>query len=424
MINVLEFSYGIKEKVKQVNELDIILTHGDADGLVGGSLYVATNELFRGITDSNRPYIVLSSLAATSEETDKMIERAADFIFGKSLTYKLPSLPDVIRLIIIDRPSPSLEMLKTIQNISLRTSPLLDKRYLVCEIYDHHESNVEHHKEVMAFLEMSPGKRYINSTPDFCGTRHVWNYMKDMLTEGREYYLDPHRRRGNYEYVLNQLDKLIDGTDDLVRTTNNWDTFLWTDLDAEDEREEAVAIQAADKLLGAQLFWNKVRDRLDDFLKGEIKDVWETLRDDIWLCHDIFNNKLNNEYIRASYQIKPENIIPIKEYNCALLSADPEYQSMLSHQLFLNYDGTIINKPKLDVIIYINATGSISIRSRKDIPVKSNELASIISKTFGYGGGGHPSAAGGRVMAFEDHYKVLKDMVKRGVDSYVYGVQI
>lgn len=409
MINVLEFSYGIKEKVKQVNELDIILTHGDADGLVGGSLYVATNELFRGITDSNRPYIVLSSLAATSEETDKMIERAADFIFGRSITYKLHKLPKVIRLVVIDRPSPSLEMLKTLERISIEVEHA--DRSVTVDIFDHHETNVKHHEEVLEFTEHISDKTYLDSTTNFCGARHVWNYMNDIL-------------KSNSEHIIN-LERMVKGTEELVNTTNNWDTFLWTDLDEEYKREEAIAIQAADKLLGAQLFWNKLRDRLDDLSNSNnITNVWRIFRDDIWMCHEIFNNKLNNEYIRVIYQIKPENIIDIKGYKCALLTADPEYQSMLAHQLFLNYDGNIVDRPKLDVIIYINATGSISIRSRKDIPVKSNELANVIGTTFGYGGGGHPSAAGGRIMAAEDHYKVLKDMVKRGVDNYAFGIQL
>lgn len=408
MINVLEFSYGIREEIKATNELDIILTHGDADGLVGGSLYCVTNKLMNKVSNSTRPYIVLSSLVATSEETDKMIERAAEFIFGKSLNYKLHKLPKVIRLVVIDRPSPSLDMLKTLERISLEVEHA--DRTVTVDIFDHHETNVKHHEEVLEFVEVVSDKTYLDSTPNFCGARHVWNYMNDILDSKHKSIID--------------LDRLIKGTEELVNTTNNWDTFLWTDLDEEDKREEAIAIQAADKLLGAQLFWNKLRDRLDDISNYKIDDVWKVFKEDIWMCHDIFNNKLNNEYIRVSYQIKSENIIDIKGYSCALLTADPEYQSMLAHQLFLNYDGNIVNRPKLDVIIYINATGSISIRSRKDIPVKSNDLASIIGETFGYGGGGHPSAAGGRIMVVEDHYKVLKDMVKRGVDNYVYGIQI
>lgn len=408
MINVLEFSYGIREEIKATDELDIVLTHGDADGLVGASLFCVANKILNNVTNSTRPYIVLSSLAATSEETDKMIERAADFIFGRSLTYKLHKLPKVVRLVVIDRPSPSTEMLKTLEKISTEVENA--NRFVSVDIFDHHETNVEHHKEVLEFTENTSDKTYLDSTPDFCGTRHVWNCMNDVLKYSNEHLVD--------------LEKLVKGTEELVNTTNNWDTFLWTDIDEEDKREEAIAIQAADKLLGAQLFWNKLRDRIDDLTQDKINDVWNVFKDDIWICHEIFNNKLNNEYIRTSYQIKPENIITIKNYNCALLTADPEYQSMLAHQLFLNYDGNIVNKPRLDVIIYINATGSISIRSRKDIPIKSNDLASIIGNTFGYGGGGHPSAAGGRIMAAEDHYKVLKDMVKRGVDNYAFAMQL
>ena len=76
----------------------IILTHGDADGLVSAMIVKAFEEL----QNKNKTFLIMSSMDVTLEQTDKTF----DYIC------KYTSLGSKDRVYILDRPIPSVEWLK------------------------------------------------------------------------------------------------------------------------------------------------------------------------------------------------------------------------------------------------------------------------------------------------------------------------
>ena len=76
----------------------IILTHGDADGLVSAMIVKSFEEM----ENKNKTFLIMSSMDVTAEQTDKTF----DYIC------KYTSLGSQDRVYILDRPIPSIDWLK------------------------------------------------------------------------------------------------------------------------------------------------------------------------------------------------------------------------------------------------------------------------------------------------------------------------
>ncbi len=92
----------------------IILTHGDADGLVSAMIVKSFEEM----ENKNKTFLIMSSMDVTSEQTDKTF----DYIC------KYTSLGSQDRVYILDRPIPSIDWLKMKYNSP--EEALLKKRAL------------------------------------------------------------------------------------------------------------------------------------------------------------------------------------------------------------------------------------------------------------------------------------------------------
>jgi len=106
----------------------IILTHGDADGLVSAMIVKSFEEM----ENKNKTFLIMSSMDVTSEQTDKTF----DYIC------KYTSLGSQDRVYILDRPIPSIDWLKmkylaytNVINIDhhLTNKPTLYKDECCCE---------------------------------------------------------------------------------------------------------------------------------------------------------------------------------------------------------------------------------------------------------------------------------------------------
>ena len=390
MIKVLESTANWKKPEDGIN---IILTHADADGLVSAFQVRHMLKLRRYHNhgeDYPGHYIIISSLKAQPEETDRMLGAAC-----KYLKTKIEDLTENDHIWILDRPTFTDEVAARIpKNVF----------YTAC---DHHESSLKRHQDIANLFTFS--QTNLKDGIDNCGASLVSEYVKDFIY-GIEEWRDP-----IYKTVTI---KEINALSYIAQITNDWDTFRWKTLDPNDNRiSKAMAIQACDKVLGEVLTWNELNrvwdygceatDNPDYFLEAFYN---QTAR----MASEIFESRLNDQKIMCDYSVG-KNIrtctLHGKAYRIAFMYGMEEFQSMLSQHIFETH-------PIVDAVIWMNFSGTISIRTSDETDIKANDLAIAIGEGNGFSGGGHPKAAGGRILDNDKLKKHLFSKVSKGLRHF------
>lgn len=375
MTNILEHTNKVRNRK---NGLAVVLTHGDMDGLVSAiqikRLLDIKNRKAKSQHGSETEYIILSDLKVSPEHTYNMLKIACKWagITPEDLNHK-------DSIYILDRPTFRHEDAEHLSH---------DIKYVAI---DHHETSVALHKEIASRFKYS--QILIDASPEKCGATLSNDFLR--LTYGYT-YAEPYS--------------------ELARITNQWDTFLWTKSNDVSVRYNAMAIQACDKVFGNPLVWRYLKkaeceskDAMVDKSHGVYKGIWDYFSKQAYTAYDIFFSKLDDIYGLVNYHLD-NNTFEIqqdgKSYLCAILHGMEEYQSMLAQKLFEEH-------ADLDIIVYYNISGTISIRTRETCPIKANKLAVTIGEFHGFSGGGHPNAAGGRINdpdEFRDklYYKVIE----------------
>lgn len=390
MIKVLESTANWKKPEDGIN---IILTHADADGLVSAFQVRHMLKLRRYHNhgeDYPGHYIIISSLKAQPEETDRMLGTAC-----KYLKTKIEDLTENDHIWILDRPTFTDEVVARIpKNVF----------YTAC---DHHESSLKRHQDIANLFTFS--KTNLKDGIDNCGASLASEYIKEFIYSIEE-WRDP-----IYKTVTI---KEINALSYIAQITNDWDTFRWKTLDSKDPRiERAMAIQACDKVLGEVLTWNELcrawKD--DDADRNDEKWFWGAFYNNAAkMASSIFEARLNDQKIMCDYSVG-KNIrtctLHGKAYRIAFMYGMEEFQSMLSQHIFETH-------PIVDAVIWMNFSGTISIRTSDETDIKANDLAIAIGEGNGFSGGGHPKAAGGRILDNDKLKKHLFNKVSKGLHHF------
>ena len=354
------------------NGVNIILTHADMDGLVAAHL-VKTYLQIAG----EGAYIVISNLKVGVGDTDAMLNTAL-----KAMKMNISDLDQRDVIWILDRPCLTKDTIHQINN------------EVEINICDHHETNVDGHNYVKEYFNHS--HTYLETDINHCGA----SLALDLV-----YWLSRHV---NYDdYTTDRLIEMVNSYNNLVVTTNDWDTFRWKTLEKEDRKELAKKIQAMDKVFGAELTWTYLNEAQ---IVGA-NDVLSALTSKITIAYEIFQAKFNENKIICKIMVE-ENMRTLtmqgRGVRICFMYGMEEYQSMLSDYIFTEF-------PIVDVVIWMCYGGTISIRVSDKSPVKANDLAKLIGESNGFSGGGHPKAAGGRVEDIIDIKSRLLEKVLVGL---------
>ena len=191
----------------------IILTHGDADGLVSAMIVKAFEEL----QNKNKTFLIMSSMDVTLEQTDKTF----DYIC------KYTSLGSKDRVYILDRPIPSVEWLKM--------------KYLAYT----NVINIDHH------LTNNP-----TIYKDECCCDDIYFHWNDKLSAAYltlEWFKPLIEKGENYKKMYEKLEPLAEAT-------SCWDIFTWKNLGNSPKevllKKRALSINSAEKILGTGAFYN------------------------------------------------------------------------------------------------------------------------------------------------------------------------
>lgn len=415
MIKVLESTVKFNRPNGGVN---IVLTHADADGLVSAFQIKKYIEWCHHY-DDNVPedYIIISSLKAQPEETDKMLRTAC-----KYMKINISDLDDNDHIFVLDRPTFTKDMLNTLSK---------DVYYTAC---DHHESSIPYHKEVAEYFES--WVCYLEDGLDNCGASLSNEFIRDEIESLKKMFPE-----------IN-LEDDIEALYYIAQITNDWDTFRWKHLQdtvdqaldnvdskqshavtyqfkylpAQQRIKNAQAIQACDKILGEVMTWNSLNEswnKHDEVWRNEEyeKSDWfwlEFYERYAKIASEIFNNRLNDQKIICDYIVTDKIrtcTLHGRAYRICFMFGMEEFQSMLSQYIFEEH-------PIVDAVIWMNNSGTISIRTSDKTDIKSNDLAIAIGTANGFSGGGHPKAAGGRVKNYTEIQADLLNRVVKGLIEF------
>lgn len=169
----------------------------------------------------------------------------------------------------------------------------------------------------------------------------------------------------------------------IAQSVKLWDTFQWTKLDTSVQEDkvrynEVFQINSLEKMFGKKYFYTMM-------MKDNDESIWK-------------KSKLAYEIFLYEYEEYKENGFPYEkdfEYKGNKIrlyfNFDSRFQSLYSYELFKNTD--------LDIVIYANLNGTVSIRNRPG--TDSTDLASELGRLNGYSGGGHKNATGCRIIDLE-----------------------
>ena len=198
----------------------IILTHGDADGLVSAMIV----KFFEEMENKNKTFLIMSSMDVTSEQTDKTF----DYIC------KYTSLGSKDRVYILDRPIPSIDWLKM--------------KYLAYT----NVINIDHH------LTNKP-----TLYKDECCCENILFHWDDKWSAAYltlEWFKPLVENAECYKNLYKKLEAL-------AIATSYWDIFTWKNLGNSPEelllKKRALSINSAEKILGSEAFYDFITKKIN-----------------------------------------------------------------------------------------------------------------------------------------------------------------
>lgn len=333
----------------------VILTHGDADGLVA-ALVVKAFESLNGVKN----FLVMCSMDVSHEVTEKTLEYISNYT----------SLSSRDKLYILDRSIPSCSWLKM--------------RYLnytkIINI-DHHLTNQPHlyeNEEICKNIEF------------------VWSDKKSAAYLALDYF-----EKFNYKEEFKNLHEKLKP---LSVATSCWDIFTWKNLknDGEDKllKEMAFSINAAEKILGSVPFFDFLEKNLNE------KDFNKIVFDYFYKLNDAYKLKINSIYNFAKRSIHE---VTFKKYKMAVIyGVDMNYYSIISDMILEEKNNNY------DIVAFLSYLGNVSLRSKGDADV--SDIASKLGRFLCFDGGGHKNASGCRIFSKDkikmDMTRVFEDALK------------
>lgn len=336
----------------------VILTHGDADGLVS-AMVVKT---FEELEDKNKSFLIMSSMDVTLEQTDKIF----DYIC------KYTSLGSKDRVYILDRPIPSMDWLKM--------------RYLAYT----NIINIDHH------LTNNP-----TLYKDECCCDDIYFFWDDKVSAAflTLKWFEPLVEKGeNYKKMYEKLYPLVEAT-------SCWDIFSWKNLGTSQEdillKRRALAINSAEKILGTEAFYKAINKNLNS--PTYIKDLFN-----YFFCLDeAYEIKIKNYFDFAKRTIYELNH---KSYKIGVAyGIDGDYQSIISDKIFQD------KKSNYDILAFLNPYGTVSFRSKNEADV--SEIAKKLGEVVGFSGGGHKNAAGCRICDKEEIKNKILEIFENSLEK-------
>ncbi len=316
----------------------VILTHGDADGLVAATVV----KKFEELENKNKVFLIMSSMDVTSDQTDKTMEYIC----------KYTSLGKKDKVYICDRPLPSLDWLKM---------RYLGEAQLI---------NIDHH--------LTNHPKLFEKEEFYKDVLFVWDDKVSAAYLALEYF--------NKNFQGEKFKKLYEELFVLVKATSDWDIFTWKSFgDSPKEKllkRRALSINSAEKLLGASAFFNFINKKIDPAKYTE--KVFEYF----FLLDEAYSLKLKNVYNftkRVIYDFK------FKNYKFGVIyGIDGDYQSLMADKIFED------KRMDYEVVAFINVYGTVSFRSKNNIDV--SEISKKLGDVVGFSGGGHKNASGCRIV--------------------------
>lgn len=328
----------------------IILTHGDADGLVAAKVIEKCES---SMLNCEFCWLVISSMNPSSEETERMFDRAVDI---------LPiGIED--RIYIVDRAMLSKEYVEKKKKTLERTEII----YI-----DHHLTN-----KPGLYKEEIDLKNIIN----------YWDDSESGATLSLRWF----------EELQNFDSEKISNFEEIKKFTNIvklWDIFQWAKLPEDSvERRGALMVNAFEKIFSPKFLYKKLSER--DFELEKIEELME-------ISFEIYNedyNRYAKGNMNRSFDYKYDG-----KYIKIFYGFERKYQSLFSHE--------ILSKDEADIVVFINPYGTVSFRSREDIDV--GDLAKSLGEISKLSGGGHKTAANYKMIEQE---KVVHSMVEKFVED-------
>lgn len=317
----------------------VIVTHGDADGLVAALIVKAFEELIE-----KKSFLIMSSMSVETDVTDSIFTYICNYTdLGKR-----------DKVYILDRGIPSINWLK------------------MCYLCDTNIINIDHH--------ITNEPRQFSKETCCQNIEFIWSDKKSAALLTLEYF---QKFLNNGE----QFKKLYEKLEDLAVATSCWDIFTWKNLGNSKEdlilKNRALSINAAEKIMGSLSFYNILEKNLQ-------KDTFYT--DTFY-----FFDKLNEIYnFKKEYIYNYAKRVCFESYYhgekiLVVYGVDIDYQSIIADTFFNDKKYSNIN-----IIALLTIFGTVSFRSRGEKDV--SELARKMGDFLGYSGGGHKNAAGCKLI--------------------------
>lgn len=343
---------------KEKNPLIVIVTHGDADGLVAATIVKA----FEETKDPKQEFLIFGGMDVTEEQTEKLFE----FI----CKYNNLGIRD--KIYILDRGIPPLGWLSMGYLCGV---PIIH--------IDHHISN---HPDTYTFHER--GREVI----------HHWSEEKSAAFLTLEFFKPWEKDAEVYTTLYKMFYPL-------ARATSEWDTFHWKELGESEEeiywKKKALSINAAEKLLGSIGFYQAIQRNLyEETYINQLFDYFSLLQNaydyQFQNAYD-FARRTLVEYVFRSHKI------------AVVYGVDVNYQSMIADYLFLD------KKYSFDAIAFVNIYGTVSFRGKGNIDLSI--LAKKLGELCGHSGGGHRNASGCKIYNRDRMKENLLDVFYQSMDK-------
>jgi hypothetical protein len=257
------------------------------------------------------------------------------------------------------------------------------KQEVVITLLDHHGSGEESAKKYKWY--------YLDTTR--CATKIVYDYAKENFEFNEPEWLE------KYVDVVNAVDlwkqeevenfELGKVCMRLVTETRELNRVMFA---KEDSHYKLSLLQEASKYFGEKdaniILDEKIHTLKKDFFKSEKNDT--------------LDNLATKYVVKLLGDLRSTNTIYYKGYK-GYLSYGVGNTSIVGNGFLLTY-------PEYDFIVDVSYRGAMSLRADNKVSVAQ------ISKEWA-NGGGHPNAAGGRIMGFKEQYRY--DKVKQQIENLI-----